>query len=895
VQSINKSPLLLSASAVKIYKMNEPKRYLITSALPYANGLKHVGHLAGAYIPADIYVRYLRAQKRDVVYVCGSDEHGTAIPIQAAKEGTTPRAIIDKYHEAMKQDFEDLDISFDIYHRTSEPLHHETSQEFFTYLNDRGELETKETEQYYDEEAKTFLADRYIKGTCPNCGSDRAYGDQCENCGRTLSPDELINPVSTLSGKAPIKKKTTHWYLPLGKHEEFLREWILNKHKDDWRPTVVGQCKSWIEAGLQSRAVTRDLDWGIPVPASPNPSKGGASEPDNPGSHYDYQTADPITYGLLKDFVREHRSKPTDAEIVLWELLKGKQLDGYKFRRQHIIGNFIADFVCLPAKLIIEVDGLIHQVPENKINDEERTAELNKLGFEVIRFTNNEVINERDLVAKKIIQAINERKPVSTGSQIPPSGGGGAGKVLYVWFDAPIGYISATKQWAIDNNRDWKPYWYDKDTRLVHFVGKDNIVFHCIIFPVMLKLHGNILPENVPANEFLNLEGDKMSTSRNWKLDMRDYINDFVKKDNLPTGQAGGGGQCVDMLRYYLTQIAPETKDSEFTWKGFQDAVNNELVANFGNFVNRAFVLMHKLCGGKVPKFHDDVSDETDNELIKNIQQSATSIQNLIEAYKFREALFEVMMLADKGNKYMQKKEPWKKVSVDKAQATSSENQKLIDNCLHLCLQLTANLAILINPFLPNTAKKMLHMMKVVDKMLDWENAGKLKLLSAGYSLREPQLLFRKIEDAEITAQVEKLKTGLKKSVSGTQPEVASQQASVSSQQLPVKAEIVYDDFAKLDLKTGTIISAEKVAKADKLLKLEVDLGFEKRTVVSGIALHYTPEEIIGKQVVVVANLAPRKMKGIESKGMILMAEDAAGKLHFVSPENKINPGAGVS
>ncbi|MDX2049354.1 MAG: methionine--tRNA ligase [Chitinophagaceae bacterium] len=715
--------------------MNEPKRYLITSALPYANGLKHVGHLAGAYIPADIYVRYLRAQKRDVVYVCGSDEHGTAIPIQAAREGTTPRVIIDKYHEAMKQDFEDLDISFDIYHRTSEPLHHETSQEFFTYLNDRGELETKETEQYYDEEAKTFLADRYIKGTCPNCGSDRAYGDQCENCGRTLSPDELINPVSTLSGKAPIKKKTTHWYLPLGKHEEFLREWILNKHKDDWRPTVVGQCKSWIEGGLQSRAVTRDLDWGIRLPQ----------------------------------------------------------------------------------------------------------------GVE-----------------------------------------GGAGKVLYVWFDAPIGYISATKQWAIDNNKDWKPYWYDKDTRLVHFVGKDNIVFHCIIFPVMLKLHGNILPDNVPANEFLNLEGDKMSTSRNWKLDMRDYINDFVKKDN-------GGGQCVDMLRYYLTQIAPETKDSEFTWKGFQDAVNNELVANFGNFVNRAFVLMHKLCGGKVPKFHDDVSDETDNELKKNIQQSATGIQNLIEAYKFREALFEVMMLADKGNKYMQKKEPWKKVSGDKAQAVSSENQKLIDNCLHLCLQLSANLAILINPFLPNTAKKMLHMMKVVDKILDWENAGKLKLLSAGYSLREPQLLFRKIEDAEITAQVEKLKAGLKKSVSGIQSAVASPQVSVSSQQLAVKPEIVYDDFAKLDLKTGTIISAEKVAKADKLLKLEVDLGFEKRTVVSGIALHYTPEEIIGKQVVVVANLAPRKMKGIESKGMILMAEDAAGKLHFVSPENKINPGAGVS
>ncbi|MBL7750306.1 MAG: methionine--tRNA ligase, partial [Chitinophagaceae bacterium] len=430
--------------------MNTPKRYLITSALPYANGLKHIGHLAGAYIPADIYVRYLRAQKRDVVFVCGSDEHGTAIPIQAMKEGTTPRAIIDKYHEAMKEDFADLNISFDIYHRTSDPLHHETAQEFFQYLNERGELETKETEQYFDESAKTFLADRYIKGTCPVCGSDRAYGDQCENCGSTLSPDELINPVSTLSGQPPIKKKTTHWYLPLGKHEAFLRQWIIEDHKDDWRGTVTGQCKSWIDGGLQSRAVTRDLDWGIRVPVSAG----------------------------------------TEATT----------------------------------------------------------------------------------------EAVD-------------------GKVLYVWFDAPIGYISATKQWAIDNEKDWKPYWYDKDTKLVHFIGKDNIVFHCIIFPIMLQLHGNILPDNVPANEFLNLEGDKMSTSRNWKLDMRDYIQDFVKKEN-------GGGQCVDMLRYYLTQIAPETKDSEFTWKGFQDAVNSELVSIYGNFVNRTWVLMHKLCGGKVPRYH---------------------------------------------------------------------------------------------------------------------------------------------------------------------------------------------------------------------------------------------------------------------------------------------------
>lgn len=702
--------------------MTNPKRYLITSALPYANGLKHVGHLAGAYIPADIYVRYLRAQKRDVVFVCGSDEHGTAIPIQATKEGTTPRAIIDKYHEAMKQDFEDLSISFDIYHRTSEPIHHETAQEFFTRLNNAGELETKETEQYFDEEAKTFLADRYIKGTCPNCGSDRAFGDQCETCGRTLSPDELINPVSTLSGKTPIKKKTTHWYLPLGKHEQFLREWILEQHKDDWRSTVVGQCKSWIEGGLQSRAVTRDLDWGVKVP--------------------------------LKE-----------AE----------------------------------------------------------------------------------------------------------------GKVLYVWFDAPIGYISATKQWAIDNKKDWKPYWQNKDTKLVHFVGKDNIVFHCIIFPVMLKLHGDILPENVPANEFLNLEGDKMSTSRNWKLDMRDYIIDFVKKEN-------GGSQCVDMLRYYLTQIAPETKDSEFMWKGFQDAVNSELVSIFGNFVNRTWVLMHKLCGGKVPQFHTGVLDDNDKILIKEIENAKNKIESLLEQYKFREALYEVIDLSRKGNQYMQKKEPW---IVAKKLAENPEAQKSIDNTMYLCLQLTANLAIFINPFLPNTAKSMLHMMKVVDKLLEWENAGKLKLLSTGYSLREPQLLFRKIEDTEIAEQIEKLKNGLKQMEETKKEEIKTESV--------VKSEIQFDDFARIDLKVGTIVSAEKVEKADKLLKLSVDLGFETRTIVSGIALHFKPEEIVGKQVTVVTNLAPRKMRGIESNGMILMAEDKSGKLHFINPENPIDTGSNVS
>jgi methionine--tRNA ligase beta chain len=862
--------------------MSLPKRYLVTSALPYANGLKHVGHLAGAYIPADIYVRYLRAQKRDVVFVCGSDEHGTAIPIQATKEGTTPRAIIDKYHEAMKQDFEDLSMSFDIYHRTSEPIHHETAQEFFTYLNDRGELEVKETEQFYDEEAKTFLADRYIKGTCPNCGSDRAFGDQCENCGRTLSPDELINPVSTLSGSAPVKKKTSHWYLPLGKHEAFLREWILKEHKDDWRANVVGQCKSWIEGGLQSRAVTRDLDWGIKVPASLNPSYGGTLDPDDDNDAHKYLTADPHTYGLLKEFVKGHRSNPTDAELALWETLRGKQLDGYKFRRQHIIGNYIADFVCLPAKLIIEVDGLIHQLPENRASDEQRTEELNRLSFEVIRFNNVEVINERERVANEILAAVAKRKDQLAAAKMPPSGGGGAGKVLYVWFDAPIGYVSATKQWAIDNKKDWKPYWYDADTKLVHFVGKDNIVFHAIIFPIMLKLHGNILPANVPANEFLNLEGDKMSTSRNWKLEMRDYINDFVKKEN-------GGVQCVDMLRYYLTQIAPETKDSEFMWKGFQDAVNSELVSIFGNFINRTWVLMHKLCGGKVPKLHEELLDEEDRKLIGEIENAKSKVESLLEEFKFREALFEVIDLSRKGNQYMQKKEPW---IVAKQLTEDPEAQKIIDNTMHLCLQLSANLAILINPFLPNTAKKMLYMMKVVEKMLDWENAGKAKLLSVGYALRAPELLFRKIEDDEIKFQIEKLKAGLKKA-EGEGQKVESKNTAPST--IDLKPSIQFDDFAKIDLKVGTILTAEKVEKADKLLKLSVDLGFETRTIVSGIALHFKPEEIVGKQVVVVANLAPRKMRGIESNGMILMAEDKEGKLHFVNPDNNINPGAPVN
>jgi len=595
----------------------------------------------------------------------------------------------------------------------------------------------QESEQYYDEEAKTFLADRFIVGTCPVCANPRAYGDQCENCGTSLSPEMLINPHSTLSGKPPIKKTTSHWYLPLNKHEEWLREWILNQHKDDWRATVVGQCKSWIDGGLQPRAVTRDLDWGVRVP-------------------------------------------------------------------------------------------------------------------------------------------------------LPEAGG----KVLYVWFDAPIGYISATRQWSIDTGKDWKPYWYDPETKLVHFIGKDNIVFHCIIFPIMLKLHGNILPDNVPANEFMNLEGDKMSTSRNWKLDMQDYIDDFINKEN-------GGTQLADTLRFYLTYIAPETKDSEFTWKGFQFANNSELVNKFGNFVNRTFVLMHKLCHGKVPPLHKAKMDGIDQEMIDAIVSTKAKVEELLEAYRFRDAQFEVIMLSDLANKYMQKKEPW---IVARSLAENPANQELIDNCLHLCLQVTANLAILINPFLPFTAKKMIHMMKVVEKMLDWENAGKLNLLSVGYSLRAPELLFRKIEDEEVKIQVDKLQaaaaakaaTEAAAKAADTGTSAAKPAATAAIPATPeAKPTIVYDD-AKLDLRVGTILQAEKVEKADKLLKLTVDLGFEQRTIVSGIAAHFQPGDLIGRQVVVVANLAPRKMRGIESNGMILMAEDA-GRLFFVNPEDTISPGSGVS
>lgn len=688
----------------------EFKRILVTAALPYANGPVHIGHLAGCYIPADIYVRYQRAQKRDIQFVGGSDEHGVPITIRAMKEGITPQEVVDKYHAIIKESLQQMGISFDIYSRTSAKVHHETASAFFKKLYDDGLFEERLSEQYYDEKAKTFLADRYIIGTCPVCGNSNAYGDQCEKCGSSLSPEQLINPRSALSDAVPVKKQTKHWYFPLQQYEPWLKEWILEEHKN-WKNNVYGQCKSWLDNGLQSRAMTRDSNWGIKVPLP-------------------------------------------DAE----------------------------------------------------------------------------------------------------------------GKVLYVWFDAPIGYISATKELT----EQWADYWCNDDTKLVHFIGKDNIVFHCIIFPAMLKAHGNfVLPDNVPANEFLNIEGDKVSTSRNWAVWVDEYIKDFPG--------------CEDVLRYVLCSNAPETKDNDFTWKDFQDRNNSELVSIFGNFVNRGFVLMHKLCDGKVPPYHKELEDEKDRQLIEDIQQSKLKVQNSIEEYRFREALFEVIDLARKGNKYLQEKEPWKA-------SPSPSKKELTDNCLHLCLQLCANLAILINPFLPATARKMLHLMKVVDKILDWENAGSIKLLSVGYTLRAPELLFRKIEDAEVSLQVEKLKKGLTQTTTAT-PE----QATDLKKEVPVKPTIQYDDFAKLDLRTGKITSAEKVEKADKLLKLQIDLGFETRTIVSGIAMHFKAEEIVGKQVVVVANLAPRKMRGIESNGMILMAEDADGKLHFINSDDDIEAGAAVS
>lgn len=691
---------------------NDYKRILITAALPYANGPVHIGHLAGCYIPADIYARYQRAQKRDVQFIGGSDEHGVPITIRAMKEGITPQDVVDKYHNIIKDSLHDMGISFDIYSRTSSDVHRQTSQAFFKKLYNDGVFEERTSEQYFDSEKQMFLADRYIVGTCPICANENAYGDQCEKCGSTLSPEQLLNPRSALSNAIPVKKETKHWYFPLNKYEEFLKEWIVEGKKDEWKSNVYGQCKSWLDSGLHPRAMTRDSNWGVPVPIE-----------------------------------------------------------------------------------------------------------------------------------------------------------GADGKVLYVWFDAPIGYISATKELL---PQSWDQYWQQDDTKLVHFIGKDNIVFHCIIFPAMLKAHGNfVLPENVPANEFLNIEGEKVSTSRNWAVWVQDYLADFP--------------DMQDALRYVLISNAPETKDNDFTWKDFQDRVNNELVAVFGNFINRAMVLMHKLCNGRVPAFHDDVKTDQDLDIIKDIIAAKQLVEDKIENYKFRDALFDVIDLARKGNKYLQDVAPW---SLAKTPELQAENQKKIDNCMHIALQLTANLAILVNPFLPFTAKKICHMLTVVDKMLDWNNAGRMDLLKTNYPLRAPELLFRKIENEEIELQRAKLHAA----AAAKAAEVAASPTTIEEEATPaiapVKPIIEFDDFAKVDLRAGTIIAAEKVQKADKLLKLEVDLGFEVRTIVSGIALHFEPETLIGQQVTVVANLAPRKMRGIESAGMILMGEDADGKLIFVAPVN---------
>ncbi|ATL45932.1 methionine--tRNA ligase [Chitinophaga caeni] len=697
--------------------MKQFNRYLVTAALPYANGPVHIGHLAGCYLPSDIYVRYLRAKKADVKFIGGTDEHGVPITIKAMQEGVSPQDIVDKYYAIIRDSFAAMGISFDIFSRTSNKTHHETAAAFFKKMYEDGLFEERESEQYYDEKKQIFLADRYIIGTCPKCGNEKAYGDQCERCGTALSPDELINPHSALSDAVPIKKKTKHWYMPLQQYEPWLKEWIIDGHKE-WKNNVYGQCKSWLDNGLQSRAMTRDSSWGIQVPIE-----------------------------------------------------------------------------------------------------------------------------------------------------------GAEGKVLYVWFDAPIGYISATKELT----QDWENYWCKEDTKLVHFIGKDNIVFHCIIFPSMLKAHGGfVLPDNVPANEFLNIEGEKVSTSRNWAVWVHEYVKDFPGQE--------------DVLRYVLCSTAPETKDNDFTWKDFQDRNNNELVAILGNFVNRTMVLMHKLCGGKVPPYHVELKDEKDEAIVAMLQQAKQKVGDALENFRFRDALAEMMNVAREGNRYLQEKQPW---IVAKNLESDPDAQKLIDNCLHVCLQLTANLAILMNPFMPFTAKKVCHMLKVVDRMLDWENAGSMKLVSVGYSLRAPELLFSKVEDEVVKAQVDKLHEGLKRAMAANP--TTSEPTPEPEPEVNIKPEIQFDDFAKIDLKVGTITAAEKVQKADKLLKLTVDLGFEQRTVVSGIAMHYQPGDIVGKQVTLVANLAPRKMRGIESQGMILMAEDKDGKLVFVNPSDTVSPGSGVS
>ncbi len=680
------------------------KRHLVTAALPYANGPIHIGHLAGVYIPADIYVRYLRLRGEDVVWVCGSDEHGVPITIKARKEGTTPQAVVDRYHEIIKRSFAELGMSFDIYSRTSSPTHAETASQFFRTLYDKGEFIESTSQQYFDPEAGIFLADRYITGTCPKCGAEGAYGDQCEKCGSSLAATELVNPKSTVSGATPVLRDTKHWYLPLDKHEESLRKWILEGHKE-WKPNVYGQCKSWLDAGLQPRAVSRDLDWGIPVPVE-----------------------------------------------------------------------------------------------------------------------------------------------------------GAEGKVLYVWFDAPIGYISATREWAAREGtpEKWETYWKDPETKMVHFIGKDNIVFHCIMFPAMLEAHGEyILPDNVPANEFLNLEGDKISTSRNHAVWLNEYLEDFPGKQ--------------DVLRYVLCANAPEAKDNDFTWRDFQARANNELVAVLGNFVNRALVLTGKYYEGRVPQA--GILTDYDRETLAELPRLKKAIEDNIESYKFREALKEAMNVARLGNKYLADTEPWKVVKSDPAR---------VETILNVALQITANLAIAIEPFMPFTAEKMVKMLGIDNP--GWDALGRADLIPAGHIVAAaPELLFEKIEDTAIDAQLAKLE--------------ATRQANAASAaaQTPVepqKENISFDEFGTMDIRVGTVMEASLVPKTKKLMKLVIDTGIDTREIVSGIAEHFTPEEMVGRQVTVLVNLAPRELKGTLSRGMVLMTERADGKYVLVTPTEAVTNGA---
>jgi len=676
------------------------KRYTITSALPYANGPIHIGHLAGVYVPADIYARYLRMRGEDVLFIGGSDEHGVPITIKARQQGVSPQDIVDKYHGIIKQSFEDFGISFDVYSRTSAPIHHETASEFFLKLYENDKFIVKSNEQYFDEENQQFLADRYITGTCPHCDYEKAYGDQCENCGTSLSPLELKNPKSALSGNIPVLKETKHWYLPLDDYEGWLDKWILQGHKSDWKPNVYGQVKSWVDQGLKARAVTRDLDWGVKVPLEDAP-----------------------------------------------------------------------------------------------------------------------------------------------------------GKVLYVWFDAPIGYISASKEWSEKTGNDWEKYWKSEDSKLVHFIGKDNIVFHCIIFPVMLKAEGSyIVPENVPANEFLNLENDKISTSRNWAVWLHEYLKELPGKQ--------------DVLRYVLTANAPETKDNDFTWKDFQARNNNELLAIFGNFVNRTLVLTQKYFDGIVPEV--DSFDEDAKKVFEEIKEFPNTISASIKRYRFREALAELMNLARLGNKYLTDKEPWKIFKTD---------PEKVKEILNVSLQIVANLSVLSEPFLPFTAKKLQDMINL--KGLCWDDCGNTDLLKPGHKLNKAEFLFERIEDSVIEEQVQKLLNTKKENEMNTAAK-------------PAKETIEFDDFVKVDIRTGTILEAEKVAKTKKLLKLKIDTGIDQRTVVSGIAEYYNAEDIIGKKVSILVNLAPRKLRGIESQGMILMAEDSEGKLCFVSPTEDVKNGSEI-